>query len=297
MNDNNTQLTSPHRYNVNRMIFSQPIVSNIPNSNPPISYRRILISTRNEDGSSGELVLPTGLLFSFGISENLAMNGSGEVSGHSMSLCLWSKDGATEEEVEWIETFNSIIANCKKHLLTDKTKEAIQKYELDDSELKKLNPLYYKKDKGKIVENVGPTLYAKLIESKKQGKILTKFSDVEGNDLNPLDLVGKFCHTRAAVKIESIFIGTKISMQVKLYEASDVKLLETGMKRLLQRPEANSRVSVAPTVAVANDDDDVGSLNGDDEDKPAPVPTPVPAAPTKVLRNAKRVVRSAKTEE
>ena len=42
-----TQLTSATGYDVSRMRFSQPVIGTIPNSVPPIVYKRINISTQN----------------------------------------------------------------------------------------------------------------------------------------------------------------------------------------------------------------------------------------------------------
>jgi hypothetical protein len=41
------------------------------------------------------------------------------------------------------------------------------------------------------------------------------FIDENGNDIDPLSLIGKHGFATAALKIESIFIGSKISLQVK----------------------------------------------------------------------------------
>ena len=68
--------------------------------------------------------------------------------------------------------------------------------------------------------------------------------------MNPLELVGKPCFVNAAVKIESIFIGSKITLQVKLFEC-DVELLESqgGLRKLLRdrnKKEVSSEVSQNP---------------------------------------------------
>ena len=48
-------------------------------------------------------------------------------------------------------------------------------YNLDFSDLKRFNPLYWKTEKGKIVEDRGPTLYAKCLYNKGEQKINTIF--------------------------------------------------------------------------------------------------------------------------
>ena len=294
----NTQLTSATGYDISRMRFSDAQVGTIPNSVPPIVYKRINISTVNTDGSIGELVIPTEQVFTFGVGENTNPD-SGKVNGYVMALCLWNRDGPTKAEKEWSDTFDKIVERCKDHLL--ESKEEIEQYSLERNDLKKLNPLYWKREKGKIVDGTGPTLYAKLIVSKKQNKIVTMFFDFEGSTMDPLSLLGKYGYVKGAVKIESIFIGNKISLQVKLYEA-EVKLMETGMKRLLSnKPLSIKKVTSSsganPMQDDAKADSDTGSINGsDDEDesdrKPLSKKVVVSAAaPTAPPRVVKKVVR------
>lgn len=267
----NTQLTIAKGYDVKRMVFSKPEVNSVPGT--PISYKRINIGTINPDGSQGELILSTSRLFSFGVSENTSMD-SGAVNGYTMPLCLWTKDAPTEDEKAWTTTFDKIVEQCKNHVLA--VKDDVEKYDLDERDLKKLNPLYWKREKGKIVEGQGPTLYAKLIESKKNNKILTSFYNAEtGEDIDPMSLKGKYCYVDAAVKIESIYIGNKVSLQIKLYEAG-VKLLESGPRRLLSRPVYNNSVTMGASSS-AQDDDDAPVALPKPTSKPAPKPAPKPA--------------------
>jgi hypothetical protein len=142
-------------------------------------------------------------------------------------------------------------------------------------------------------------LYAKLIYSKKQDKFLTQFFDTNDNIIEARDLMGKHCYATGAVKIESIFIGAKIALQVKLYEAV-VEPSKMGMKRLLARPKARSKVLASQnenkSAAFALDDDGVedntggdeaGSLVGSgDEDN---VETKKPSPKKTVVRKVKRV--------
>lgn len=275
MSQNRTQLVSAESYDVNNMIFSEPQIGTVPDSKPPISFQRINILSKNPDGSTGELVIATEELFTFGVSENKDQK-TGQVNGYVLPLCLYNKNGATPQEKAFVKTINDIVDECKKYLIDNK--EKIGKYDLEMADLKKLNPIYIKKDKGVPVEGATPALYGKLITSKKNG-IVTKFYDGNtGELLNPLDLMGTYAYARAAIKFESIFVGNKISLQVKVYEC-DIKPTTNGNKRLLKRPESENRVltqNPVKSVPLSMDDidDDVGSLGGDDdmveEVKPAP---------------------------
>ena len=292
MSSENTQLTTASGYDTSNMIFSDPQVGSIPNSIPAINYKRISIQTKNPDGTIGDLILSTSSLFSFGVSEN-ANADTGKVNGYSMPICLWNREGCKQEEKDWSDTFDSIIEKCKEHLVENK--EEIEQYDLTIQDLKKLNPLYYKREKGKIVDGSGPTLYAKLIVSKKQNKIVTIFYDSNGEDVDPLSLVGKYCNVKAAVKIESIFIGNKISMQIKLYEC-EVKLAETGMKKLLKRPTSQTTV-LASTSSLPLNNKPTNSENVSDEDIVDIVDKPVTIKQVVKRKVIKKVVKSTEATE
>jgi len=297
MSVDSTQLVSAQSYDVNNMIFSEPSVSTIPDSKPAISFQRVMINTKNSDGSTGELILPTEEVFTFGVGENLNQE-TGKVNGYVLPLCLYNKNGPSEQEKAFVNTFNNIVEWCKKYLI--KNKEKLGQYELEMADLKKFNPLYYRREKGKIVDGQGPTLYGKLITSKKNG-IVTKFYDMtSGESLNPLDLLGTYAFARAAVKFESIFIGNKISLQVKIYEC-DIKPSNTGMKRLLRRPEAESRVltqTPAKSIPYSLNDDDSGSIVDDESiDKEEKEQEQVKEVPKKVIKKVIKKVVKKKTDE
>lgn len=282
MNDT-LQLTPSNGYDAkSRMIFSAPINGSIPDSKPKIEFSRINIETTYPDGTKGPLIIPTSSrLFSFGVSENINPD-NGKVSGWVMAICLHNRDGATEEEKAWVETFNKIVEVCIDHVIENR--EELNQFELQRTDLRKFNPLYYRKEKVtdpktgktslKVVDGAGPTLYAKLIYSKKTEKFVSQFFDTKDQPLNPLDLIGTYCYVQAAIKIESIFIGSKISLQVKLYEC-DVDPANTGIKRLLARPKANTTVlssfnsscSVSSAPIGEGDDDETGSLLEEDKEE------------------------------
>ena len=295
-----TQLTDIHNYDVNNIIFSNPEAGSIPNT--PIQFHRIHISTKNLDGSFGELIISTEELFSFGLQENNDMT-TGLTNGYSVPLCLYSKTGATEKELSFCSKFTEIVDRCKEHILS--VKDDIGKYDLEMSDLKKFNPMYWKREKGKIDESKGPTLYPKVIVSKKNGlKINTFFTDAEtGEDIDPIELLKKYMHCVCGLKIESIFIGNKISLQIKVYECM-YKLIETGMKRLLARPIRQPTVSFDDeqneienefNQDTDDDENDNGSIQEEEEEEeeeqeeeePQPEPEPEPEKPKKGKRKTK----------
>ena len=304
----NTQLTSAIGYNTERIIFSKSVQGSVPNT--PITYKRINIGTKNEDGTTGELIFETiGSLFSFGISPCTDPK-TNEITGYSMGLCMWDKDNPTNEEKEWTDIFAKVVEKCKDHLVQNR--DQITRFDLERGDLKKLNPLYWKKDeKGRVLDNAGPILSPKLIQSKKLNKVLTNFYNENGEEIDFNQLIKKRCYVKGAIKIESIFIGKDIYLQVKLYEA-EIRMIDSGVERLLKRPSPSySKVSISndskPTMFDSDNeedepeekkqpsikpdkDDDTGSINGDseseDEDEPKKLSTATAKRPTRVPMSA-----------
>lgn len=283
-----TQLTEPKYFNPNKIIFSEPIPGSIPDSKPAITFKRLGISIENNNGTIGDLIFPTEKCYSFGVGENTNQE-TGKVNGFVMPLVLADRTGATQAQKDFINAFNITVERAKDYLLENKDK--LELYELETADLKKLNPLYYKKEKGKVIEGSAPTLYAKLIVSKKQGeKIMTVFVNEETEEsINALDLLGKHCYARGAVKFESIFIGNKISIQVKLIECQ-VTLIDFGFKRLLPRhssvsvvkDETNNKVPMS--LKNDDDDDDLGSLVGEIDEEDEPIEDSIKTIPKKVVK-------------
>ena len=85
---------------------------------------------------------------------------------------------------------------------------------------------------------------------KKKERINTIFINEESkSQANPLSLLGKRKSIQFALKIEAVYIGTKISFQIKLYEVK-YRLLESSMKSLLTDfvyPSLNQKVEVKMT--------------------------------------------------
>jgi hypothetical protein len=261
----NTQLTTVTAdapYDTSRLIFSAPQAGSVPDSQPPINFNRINISTMNEDGTVGDLIFPTGRVFSFGVQENINKD-TGKVNGWVMPLALWNRDGATDDERAWTDSFNAVVEACKDHLLDNR--DALEKYDLEESDLKKFNPLYWKREKGKIVKGSGPTLYTKILHSRKSGAFVTQFFDQNDEEIPALDLLGKYCHVESDVKIESIFVGAanKIHLQVKLYAGNEIELSQGGMRRLrASRPKAQAKVTESSDMH-----GDAGSVADSDEEE------------------------------
>jgi hypothetical protein len=263
------KLTELSDFNADNLIFTLPLLPT--DKSKKQLGKRISITTKHTlDNSVSSLVFATEELFSYGIK----VFTNEENSTYSFSINLFSVPGGTEREREFLTVFNDIVEKCKEFLVENK-RELGFKNNFDMSDLKNFNPLWYPtKDDGEVDTQRGPTLYCKLISSKKSG-VITKFYDTMNQDISYEDLINQRCRVRAAVKVESIFIGTKASLQVKLVEAN-VEVLQTTRTRLLVDKTLTCQASSPPS-----EEEPVGEpmrmleskriVNSDDEEVRAPV--------------------------
>lgn len=302
----NTQIVSAESYNVENMIFEPPVPFEIKTPKGPLTTFRINVRTRNEDNTIGKLVFFAPDVFSFGIQEDKKVDeatGVTSVTGYSLPLALWERevDKTLDEQKAFSGIFDDITEECKNYLVENR--KDIKRYELERNDLKKLNPLYWKKVEGKVVEGRGPSLYPKLWTKREDSvhTIKTKFYDIDTEkEINPLDLIGCWCRVQPAVSVDSIFVGAGISIQLKV-EESYVKILPKrggdGTRRL--PPPRPVRVDDTIHTAQSNpmneldfDDDDNKSLNGsleEEEEEERKVQPPKPkVVPKKPALDPKR---------
>ena len=258
------QLHNVETYNVENVFFGEPEAYSIP-GDKPINFHRINIYTKNQDdsgkttGSVGDLILKFPKMFSFGVNANKDDNQ--KLTGHSVSLCMWSKDGVSESELKATELLEGLIKKCKDKIFS--LKKELKKPKMEMSDLKKLDKLlYWKEDEdGNRIPGVGPIFTPKLMEYKetkdkngnvKPHQIATVFYledevDEEGNpvEVSPLEYLAdknnkKYCYVTPAIKVDNIFVGgTAITIQCKIYEA-DVATVQLGQQRLLH-PSTNTK--------------------------------------------------------
>ena len=196
-------------------------------------------------------------MFSFGVSESTDPN-TNKVTGHTLSLCLHSKDGATERDIKRTDKLELLLEKCKDYIMSPSVKKQLKRTDLERAELKTMNKfIYWKKDEdGNRVADAGPTISPKLVEfnERKDDKgnirpynMVTTFYlpeevDDEGNPrvVSPLDFMSnpkekkfKFCYVYPAIKFDNIYIsGAKFALQAKVLEA-DVETVESGPRKLL----------------------------------------------------------------
>ena len=180
------RLTNLNDFNVEDMIFSEP--KNTGN------FKKIVISTKHSDGTSGKLITPVEECFSFGVQI------SDRYDTYSMPLVFKNGD-------QTVKVLGEILQKCKDHM----SEENLGKC------------LYEKLERGTT------TIYPEL--QYYNGVFNTKIFEKDVK-VSPLKYLNVKCNVRAAICVECILVGNTISLQFKIYEAG-VTPVEKERKRIL----------------------------------------------------------------
>ena len=204
------QLTKPSNLRKESVIFLEPKTDKHGNE-------IIKIRTKYDNNKQGPLVIEAPFLFSFGVNERKSQE-SGELVGYTLPVCLWEKDEEpTPEQKEFFECLSLLQGLSHEYL--DET------YGVDVSE-RLSEILYYKmttdkKGRKKRDESGSfpPVLYAKLIYSGKDQKILSLFRTKGDDNVDPMLYFEKYCTVKVALIIESIYISDEyVSIQTRVSE-------------------------------------------------------------------------------
>jgi hypothetical protein len=222
----------------------------------PATFSRIPIMYKYPDGER-KLSIKIPETFSWGIQENKNKT-TGKIESYAFSFVMFdSKVGPTPEEKAIIDLLENICDCIKTHLLSEEIKETLNIWDKDD-DIKRMSIMYRKKERGRIVEGLAPTLYPKLLTKyekiKRDGppEITTGFYDEDDEPIEASDLVGCRCKAIGAVVIDNIYIGGgRFSIQLKLNDVIITKQFR-GPTRLLE-----SNKSAKPSVVVNLDEDDL----------------------------------------
>lgn len=198
---------------------AKDIIFSVKTFNKPVKHKRIMLNRRCKDGVSRPLVLCTEKLLSLGVKEN----NFGGKSTYSFPICMYDRDGATQNQKKLVDTFKNIVERCKDYLLENK--EELEKPHLTREKLANLASCLWDGDK------TSPILYAKInLNNGFQSKFYLQNTKLSLTDLIN---IGR-CNALCAIRIESIFVGSSISLQVKIEEAEIETLKEKESKRLLR---------------------------------------------------------------
>lgn len=168
------------------------------------------------------LVFSSEEVFSFGVSRNTLDTNN---ISYQISLCLYDRENPKHEEIKWAAKYEELATICRDYL--------------KKSEFKKLKGLIDTMKglswKGNDIGDVdGPKLYPKIMFNQKKEEFITVFMD-ETDDIieDPKSILDKRGRIRVALRFESIFVGSKVALQVRVNDVLISKWIEAYKPRAL----------------------------------------------------------------
>lgn len=249
INNRATELIQWKTFDVKNIVFDSPHDLEIQQGNKTIKCCKIRVGHTNKNGA-GEFIFPVPHFgHAFGV--EAYQNDHGQATAHSTSVSLIDNNLTAiekEEQQHFIDQFNVVVERIKDHLIS--IKKELKKPTLDRAELKNLNPIRPALDENGNPKGDAQYVSFKLMERKIFNKndpkdmklsVETQFFldgeyDESGNpvEVNPLDfLEKKHFKFRGAIKLENIFVGAKISLQLKIYDGV-IRHVQSERKRMTQ---------------------------------------------------------------
>ena len=206
-------------YNLSTLDFNQIELSATESKSIPgqkLSYQRVRIGIRNGNELNDLLIQSAPSLLAWGLRESRDLC-TQELNGYEIPIVLWTNRG-TKEEKAFTDGFHDLCEHLKKMLID--RKDTSGKYDLELSDMKRLNPFHWKTDKGQIVDETrGPTFYGKCLFDRQSHKINTIFvNEATKQFVNPKKLIKKHMYISFVLRVEGVFIGNRLSLQMRITE-------------------------------------------------------------------------------
>jgi hypothetical protein len=219
------------------------------------------------------LVFPSEEVFSFGVSRNaLDTNGI----SYQISMCLYDRENPKDEEIKWAAKYEELATICRDYL-----KNSVEFKKLKGT-IDTLKGLSWK---GNEIGDVdGPKLYPKVMFNQKKEEFITVFIDETDNLIeDPKTILDKRGRIKVALRFESIFVGSKIALQVRVNDVLISKWIQSYKPRALIMRQNNSSPRAKNNTKISDKSDD-SDLNSSSEEEIEEVEKP----------QVKRVVKTVK---
>lgn len=208
------------------------------------------------------LVFSSEEVFSFGVSRNTLDTNN---ISYQISLCLYDRESPKDEEIKWAAKYEELASICRDYLKKSEFKKL--KGVIDT-----MKGLSWKGNE--IGDADGPKLYPKIMFNQKKEEFITVFTDEnedENDDIikDPRTILDKRGRVRVALRFESIFVGSKVALQVRVNDVLISSWIEAYKSRALitrrGRPSTfnkNSKVSDK-----SEEESDLNSSSDEDEEE------------------------------
>ena len=251
-------IADPISYDISNISFQKPEEKKLAND-PKVTYHRIALKSKEGDKEKDLLV----------VLDKCYCYGIGTKYGYAMGISLEDRDGPTELQTATIKMLEAIADKAKDFLVANKGE--LNKPKLTKDKLDEIGVVKYRLLKtGEIDTSKPPTMTIKLpvISKDKDGnpldeaKVVSDFMyESDESPANPMDFIEKPFYVRPVIRVEGIFVGQQIKLQVKLHECM-VTPVDNGPRSILKELKAKNQLKPKDTIShmPAGDDEYVPEI-------------------------------------
>jgi len=217
------------------------------------------------------LIFPSEEVFSFGVSQNTL--DTNNVS-YQISLCLYERESPKDVEIKWAAKYEELATICRHYLKKSEFKKL-------KGQIDAMKGLSWKANE--IGDADGPKLYPKIMYNQKKEEFITIFQD-ENNEtiIDPKTIIDRRGKLIAALRFESIFVGSKVALQVRVNDISVLNWIEAYKAKPLITRKSSPSVILKNSDKNEEESDQSEFSSSDDEEDESSKPPP------------KRVVKTVK---
>jgi hypothetical protein len=199
------------------------------------------------------LVFASDEVFSFGVSRNTL----DDRESYQISLCLYDRDNPKDEQIKWAAKYEELAVVCRDYLKKSEFKK-------QKGNIESMKGLSWKGNE--VGDPDGPKLYPKVMYHQNKGEFITVFTDSDDQIIeDPKTVLDKRCKIQVALRFESIFIGSKIALQVRVNDVYVVNWIEAFKQRpLITRKRSPKQEDIVSESE--NESADDSDLNSEDEE-------------------------------
>ena len=221
-------------FDLNRIVFSEPQYNNNNNS----IIIKIGVSNTNNDSIHDLIISSPQNMLSFGLQE-IKEKETESIVAYQLPLCFHHQTKMTAMESRFIDFLDQLTSLC-----FDIAKQELSTYHpSDNQDISFIHPIVYKKQSSSNQENhnLGPIMYVKMLLNRYSNQFISVFIDEKTNqEVDPLLFLNKKSFVTAAIKIESIIIGKKVTLRMKLYEV----IIREFQSRYPNKNQPQQKVSI-----------------------------------------------------
>jgi len=202
------------------------------------------------------LIFSSEEVFSFGVSRNTLDTNN---TSYQISLCLYERENPKDVEIKWAAKYEELATICRHYL----KKSEFKKFK---GQIDAMKGLSWKANE--VGDADGPKLYPKIMYNQKKEEFITVFMDENDQVVDdPTTILDKRGKVAVALRFESIFVGSKVALQVRVNDASIISWIEAYKPKALITRRTSPKVNKAFEKAETEDESDLNSSSSEEEEE------------------------------